>query len=48
LELLPGVGHFLELATAGYQYDSVMSLTATWLNRVLELDVNFSPQPTDA
>jgi acylaminoacyl-peptidase len=48
LELLPGVGHFLELATAGYQFDSVMSLTATWLNRVFELGVNLSPQTTDA
>jgi dipeptidyl aminopeptidase/acylaminoacyl peptidase len=35
LELLPGVGHFLELGTLGYQFDRVIELTTTWLNEVL-------------
>jgi dipeptidyl aminopeptidase/acylaminoacyl peptidase len=35
LELLPGVGHFLELGTLGYQFDRVIDLTTSWLNEVL-------------
>ena len=35
LELLPGVGHYFELGTAGYQFDKAMELTASWLEEVL-------------
>jgi dipeptidyl aminopeptidase/acylaminoacyl peptidase len=31
LEVLPGVGHFLELATLGYQFDRVIELATAWL-----------------
>jgi len=35
VELMPGVGHFLELGTLGYQFDKVMEVTVSWLNEVL-------------
>jgi dipeptidyl aminopeptidase/acylaminoacyl peptidase len=35
LELVPGMGHYLELATAGYQFDRVCDLIAGWLCEVL-------------
>jgi dipeptidyl aminopeptidase/acylaminoacyl peptidase len=31
LEVVPGMGHFLELGTLGYQFDRVASLAADWL-----------------
>jgi dipeptidyl aminopeptidase/acylaminoacyl peptidase len=35
LELIPGMGHFFELQTAGYQFDRVAELVAGWLAEVL-------------
>jgi dipeptidyl aminopeptidase/acylaminoacyl peptidase len=35
LELMPGVGHFLELGTLGYQFDRVIDMTVSWLNEVI-------------
>jgi dipeptidyl aminopeptidase/acylaminoacyl peptidase len=35
LELMPGVGHFLEMGTLGYQFDKVIDLTVSWLNDVI-------------
>ena len=35
LELMPGVGHFLEVGTSGYQFDNVIDLTISWLNEFL-------------
>ena len=35
LELIPGMGHFLELGTVGYQFDRVTQLVTSWLGEVL-------------
>jgi len=35
LELMPGVGHFLEMGTLGYQFDKAMELTVSWLDGVI-------------
>jgi dipeptidyl aminopeptidase/acylaminoacyl peptidase len=35
LELIPGMGHFFELQTTGYQFDRVAELVAGWLAEVL-------------
>ena len=32
LELVPGMGHSLELGTAGYQFHRVIALATSWLN----------------
>ena len=32
LEVVPGMGHNLELGTTGYQFDRVMDLVADWLD----------------
>jgi dipeptidyl aminopeptidase/acylaminoacyl peptidase len=34
LEIMPGVGHYLELATRGYQFDEIVARVAAWLTRV--------------
>jgi dipeptidyl aminopeptidase/acylaminoacyl peptidase len=35
LEVMPGMGHYLELATLGYQFDEVVTRVGAWLGRVL-------------
>jgi dipeptidyl aminopeptidase/acylaminoacyl peptidase len=35
LELIPGMGHFFELTTQGYQFDRVATLITDWLGEVL-------------
>jgi hypothetical protein len=35
LEVIPGMGHNLELGTTGYQFDRVMDLVADWLDESL-------------
>jgi hypothetical protein len=35
LELIDGMGHYLELATLGYQFDRVMALATEWLAQTL-------------
>ena len=36
LELIPGMGHFLELTTLGYQFERVCKLATNWLEDVLD------------
>jgi dipeptidyl aminopeptidase/acylaminoacyl peptidase len=36
LELIPGMGHFLELGTLGYQFDRVTDLATAWLQDSLD------------
>jgi hypothetical protein len=35
VEVVPGMGHFMELATLGRQFDRVVGLATTWLAEVL-------------
>ena len=35
LEVIPGMGHFLELSTLGYQFDRVIALVCDWLAETL-------------
>jgi dipeptidyl aminopeptidase/acylaminoacyl peptidase len=35
LEIIPGMGHFLELGTVGYQFDRVLGLSTSWLDERL-------------
>ena len=35
LETVPGMGHYFELATLGYQFDRVMDLVTEWLSKEL-------------
>ena len=36
LEIIPGMGHFFELTTQGYQFDRIGSLVVDWLDAVLD------------
>ena len=36
LEVIPGMGHYLEMSTLGYQFDRVCDLTAAWLKPLLD------------
>jgi dipeptidyl aminopeptidase/acylaminoacyl peptidase len=40
VEVLPGVGHYLELGTSGYQFDLVCKLTEAWLSNAVGIQPN--------